>query len=100
MNSFIDMTFLASIVLAVMSLFLNVVQQFQYKRVKNKIGVWAKDAKSMASSIVGMQKNIKVKKISSLADVSTNLETLANFANSMYTSLEEELGRTKKDIVK
>jgi hypothetical protein len=97
---FEDPKFIISIVIAIAALVVNIVQQLNYRRVKNKIGVWAKDAKSMATSIVGMEENIKDKKISSLSDVSSNLETLGNFANSMYTSMEEEMGRQKKEITK
>jgi hypothetical protein len=100
MNTFLDPTFIVSSVIAIVALIVNIVQQLNYRRVKNKIGIWSKDAKGMASSIVGMQENIKDKKISSLSDVSSNLETLGNFANSMYTSMEEEMGRQKKDITK
>jgi hypothetical protein len=98
MSIFEDPKFLISLLIAMVSLVTNIVQQLNTKRVKNKIGVWAKDAKSMASSIVGMQANIEEKKITSLADASSNLETLGNFANSMYTSMEEEMGNQKKDI--
>jgi hypothetical protein len=98
MSVFEDPTFIVSSAIAVVALAANVIQQFNYRRVKNKIGVWSKDAKSMAASIVGMQENIKNKKISSLADASSDLETLGNFANSMYTSMEEEMGKQKKDI--
>ncbi|PIT89273.1 MAG: hypothetical protein COU27_01200 [Candidatus Levybacteria bacterium CG10_big_fil_rev_8_21_14_0_10_36_7] len=70
------------------------------KKRKNQIAIWAKDAKSMASSIVGIQENIKTKKISSLQDVSTNIETILNFANSMYVSMEEELGKKSREILK
>jgi hypothetical protein len=97
---FEDTKFIISILIAVVALVVNIVQQLNYKRVRNKIGIWSKDAKSMATSIVGMQENIKEKKVSSLSDVSSNLETLGNFANSMYTSMEEEMGRQKKDITK
>jgi hypothetical protein len=100
MSIFEDPKFIISLLVAVAALVVNIVQQLNYRRVKNKIGIWSKDAKSMASSIVGMQENIADKKISSLADVSSNLETLGNFANSMYTSMEEEMGRQKKDITK
>jgi gas vesicle protein len=100
MNIFQDPKFLVSILIAILSLVINVVQQLTYKQVKNKIRIWSKDAKGMATSIIGMQENIKEKKITSLSDVSSNLETLGNFANSMYTSMEEEMGNTKKDITK
>jgi hypothetical protein len=98
MNIFEDPKFIISFLIAVVALVANIVQQLNYKRVRNKIGVWSKDAKSMTNSIVGMRDNIEEKKISSLSDVSSNLETLGNFANSMYTSMEEEMGRQKKDI--
>jgi hypothetical protein len=100
MPIFEDPKFLISFAIAAVALVVNLVQHLNYRQVKNKIGVWSKDAKSMASSIVGMQENIKKEKITSLGDVSSNLETLGNFANSMYTSMEEELGRNKKDITK
>jgi len=100
MNIFEDPKFIISIAIATIALVVNIVQQLNYKRVKNKIGVWSKDSKSMATSIIGMQENIKENKITSLSDVSSHLETLGNFANSMYTSMEEEMGRQKKDITK
>lgn len=96
---FEDPKFLISIIIAFVALIINLVQQLNYKRVRNKIGIWAKNAKSMTNSIVGIQENIKEKKITLLSDVSSNLETLGNFANSMYTSMEEEMGRKKKDII-
>jgi hypothetical protein len=83
---------------AIISLILNLVQFFGNKKVRNKISIWAKDAKGVISSIIGIQKNIKIKKISSLDDVMTNMDTLANFANSMFVSMEEELGRKKREI--
>lgn len=83
---------------AIISLSLNLVQFFNNRKVKNKISIWAKDAKGIVSSIVGVQKNIKIKKINSLNDVITNMETLNNFANSMFISMEEELGRKKREI--
>ena len=83
---------------AIVSLVINIVQWFGYRRVRNKISVWAKDAKGMVTSIVGIQKNIKTKKISSLDDATSNLDTLANFSNSMFTSMEEELGRKTREI--
>jgi uncharacterized protein YPO0396 len=95
---FEDLKFFITLIITIAALIVNIVQQLSYRQVKNKIGIWSKDAKSMASSIVGMQDNIKAEKITSLADVSSNLETLGNFANSMYTSMEEELGRQKKEI--
>jgi len=98
MNIFEDPIFLISILITIVSLVLNVIQQLTYRQVKNKINIWSKDAKSMATSIIGMQENIKEKKLSSLSDVSSNLETLGNFANSMYTSMGDELGKQKKDI--
>jgi hypothetical protein len=100
MTIFEDPKFVISLIIATVAFIANILQQFSYRRVKNKIGVWSKDAKSMATSIIGLQGNIKNKKVSSLSDVSSNLETLGNFANSMYTSMEEELGRKKKDITK
>ena len=91
-------TFWLPFVVAISSLLINVVQLINYKRVRNKISVWAKDAKGMVSSIVGIQKNIKNKKLSSLSDVESNVETLGHFSNSMFVSMEEELGRTKREI--
>lgn len=91
-------TFWLPFMVAVVSLGLNILQMIGYRRVKNKITVWAKDAKSMTTSIVGLQSNIKKKKITSLGGVSSNIETLGNFANSMFVSMEEELGRTKREI--
>jgi len=93
-----DSQFLLTLVLAILALVFNIVQYFNYKRVKNKISIWAKDARSMANSIVEMEDNIKNKKITTLSDASSNLNTMGNFANSMYTSMEEEMGRTKRDI--
>jgi hypothetical protein len=84
--------------IAIFSLTINVVQLLGYKRVRNKISIWAKDSKGVINSIVGIQKNIKVKKITSLNDVETNLDTLSNFANSMFISMEEELGNNKREI--
>lgn len=84
--------------IALVSLVLNVLQFIGYRRVKNKISVWAKDARSVINSIVGIQKNIRSKKINSLNDVVTNLETLSNFSNSMFISMEEELGNKKREI--
>lgn len=83
---------------ALISLGVNIVQLVGYRRVRNKITVWAKDAKGMITSIVGLQDNIKKKKVSKLSAVSSNLDTLANFANSMFVSMEEELGHTKREI--
>jgi len=93
-----DSQFLLTFVIAILALVFNIVQFMSYRRVKNKISIWAKDAKSMANSIVEMQDNIKNKKITTLADASSNLDTMGNFANSMYTSMEEEMGHTKRDI--
>ena len=84
--------------IALISLVLNVLQFIGYRRVKNKISVWAKDARSVINSIVGIQKNIRNKKINSLNDVMTNLEVLSNFSNSMFISMEEELGNKKREI--
>ncbi len=81
-----------------LSLAINFWQFFNRRRIRNKIVVWAKDAKGMINSIIGVQKNIKNKKITSLGGVSSNLETLANFSNSMFLSLEEELGNKKREI--
>lgn len=91
-------TFWIPFIVAITSLVVNIVQLISYRRVRNKISVWAKDAKGMISSIVGIQENIKKKKITSLSGVNSNIETLGNFANSMFVSLEEELGRTKREI--
>lgn len=91
-------TFWLPFMIAVVSLGLNILQMIGYRRVKNKITVWAKDAKSMTTSIVGLQSNIKKKNVTSLGGVSSNIETLGNFANSMFVSMEEELGRTKREI--
>lgn len=85
-------------IIAVVSLILNVAQFIGYRRVRNKISIWAKDARSVINSIVGIQKNIRNKKINSLNDVVTNLETLSNFSNSMFVSMEEELGNHKREI--
>jgi len=86
------------IIAAASSLILNIIQWFGYRRVRNKIDIWAKDSKSMITSIVGIQKHIKNKKINSLDDVMTNMDTLSNFANSMFISMEEELGNKKREI--
>lgn len=83
---------------AVASLILNIIQWFGYRRVRNKISIWAKDSRSMVTSIIGIQKNIKNKKINSLNDVTTNMDTLSNFANSMFISMEEEMGNKKREI--
>lgn len=91
-------TFWVPFAVAISSLLINVVQLISYKRVRNKISVWAKDAKGMVSSIVGIQKNIKNKKLTSLSDVESNIETLGHFSNSMFVSMEEELGRVKREI--
>jgi len=91
-------TFWIPFVVAIISLIVNIVQLIGYRKVRNKISIWAKDAKGMASSIVGIQENIKNKKITTMSGVDSNVETLANFANSMFISMEEELGRQKKEI--
>ncbi|MBI3290719.1 hypothetical protein HYZ76_00385 [Candidatus Falkowbacteria bacterium] len=91
-------TFWVPFLVAIISLIINVIQMIGYRRVRNKISVWAKDAKGMISSIVGIEDNIKNKKITSLAGVNSNIQTLGNFANSMFVSMEEELGRTKREI--
>jgi len=91
-------TFWIPFAVAILSLLINIVQLINYKRVRNKISVWAKDAKGMVSSIVGIQKNIKNKKLTTLSDVESNIETLGHFSNSMFVSMEEELGRTKREI--
>lgn len=83
---------------AIISLLINIVQLVGYRRVRNKISVWAKDAKSMATSLIDLQDGIKRKKINSLSSVKSNMATLGNFANSMFVSMEEELGRTKREI--
>lgn len=83
---------------AMVSLLINIAQLIGYRRVRNKISVWAKDAKSMTTSIIGVQQNIKKKKLTTISGVSSNIETLGNFANSMFVSMEEELGRTKREI--
>ncbi|RJR31621.1 hypothetical protein C4569_01525 [Candidatus Parcubacteria bacterium] len=77
---------------------MNILQVFGKRRIQNKISIWSRDAKGMVTSIVGMLKNIKRKRIVTMADAATNLETLKNFANSMFVSLEEELGRNKREI--
>lgn len=93
-----EIAFWVSTAVAVASLLVNIIQAFGRRRVKHKISVWSRDAKSTVTSIVGMLKNIKKKKITSIDDAATNLETLKNFANSMFISMEEELGRTKREI--
>lgn len=86
------------IAIAVFSLSVNVIQLFTYRKVRNKISIWARDSKSMISSIVDVQKNIKNKKIATLDSVSSNLDILSNFANSMFVSMAEELGHNKREI--
>lgn len=83
---------------AIISLLVNIVQLVGYRRVRNKISVWAKDAKGMATSLIDLQDGITKKKINSLSSVKSNMSTLGNFANSMFVSMEEELGRTKREI--
>jgi len=93
-----EIAFWISSIVAVVSLMINILQVFGRRRMQNKISIWSRDSKSMVTSIVGMLKNIKKKKICSVADAGTNLETLKNFANSMFVSMEEELGRVKREI--
>ena len=54
-------TFWLPFLVAIGSLSLNFIQLIGYRRVRNKISVWAKDSKGMISSIVGIQENIKKK---------------------------------------
>jgi len=100
MSIFEDPKFIISTAIAIIALIINLVQGLNYRRVKGKIKIWSKNAKGMVTSIVGLQENIKNKKVSSLDAAISNLETLSNFANSMYTSMEEEMGKNKKDITK
>jgi len=93
-----ELAFWISTGVAGVSLLINIFQAFGRRRIKHKIAVWATDAKSTVTSIVGMLNNIKKKKICQIEDAATNLETLKNFANGMFVSMEEELGRNKREI--
>ena len=100
MSTFQDPNFYVPLIIAVVFLFINIFQQLTHRRTKHKIEVWAKNAKSITESIVDIQEDIKNKKVSSFADISNTLDTLANFADGMYISMEDELGKKRKSISK
>lgn len=91
MISLRTLEFWLPLIIAGVSLALNIFQIYNYKRVRNKISIWARDAKGMLESLKGMRENIQHKKITSLSDVSSHLNTLENFAVSMSSSMNEEI---------